>query len=93
MKKRILIAGGGFSGLYSALQLSERGHEITLLEASPDRWGGRMETTTLNGFITEWGPMRFETQLQPKFGKLIDDLKIELVPFRTKSQSVTISPI
>jgi len=81
MKKRILIAGGGFSGLYSALQLSERGHEITLLEASPDRWGGRMETTTLNGFITEWGPMRFETQLQPKFGKLIDDLKIELVPF------------
>jgi monoamine oxidase len=81
MKKNILIAGGGFSGLYSALQLSERGHQVTLIEASPDRWGGRMETTIMNGFVTEWGPMRFETQLQPKFGKLIDDLKIEMVPF------------
>jgi monoamine oxidase len=81
MKKNILIAGGGFSGLYCALQLSEKGHQVTLLEASPDRWGGRMETTVMEGFITEWGPMRFETQLQPKFGKLIDALNIELVPF------------
>ncbi|RTY86465.1 FAD-dependent oxidoreductase [Flavobacterium sp. GT3R68] len=81
MKKNILIAGGGFSGLYSALKLSENGHQVTLIEASPDRWGGRMETTIMEGFITEWGPMRFETQLQPKFGKLIEELKIELVPF------------
>ena len=81
MKKQILIAGGGFSGLYSALKLSEKGHDITLLEASPDRWGGRMETSIMEGFITEWGPMRFETKLQPKFGQLIEDLNIEMVPF------------
>ena len=81
MKKDIVIAGGGFSGLYSALQLSEKGHKVTLIEASPDRWGGRMETSIMNGFVTEWGPMRFETQLQPKFGKLIEDLEIELVSF------------
>lgn len=81
MKKDIFIAGGGFSGLYSALQLSEKGHNVTLIEASADRWGGRMETSIMNGFVTEWGPMRFETQLQPKFGKLIADLEIELVSF------------
>jgi hypothetical protein len=81
MKKNIVIAGGGFSGLYCALQLSQNGHQVTVIEASPDHWGGRMETTVMEGFITEWGPMRFETQLQPKFGQLIDDLKIELVPF------------
>ncbi len=81
MTKNIFIAGGGFSGLYSALKLSEKGHLVTLIEASPDRWGGRMETSVMEGFITEWGPMRFETQLQPKFGQLIDDLKIELEPF------------
>lgn len=81
MKKKIVIAGGGFSGLYSALKLSEKGHNVVLIEASPDRWGGRMETTVMDGFVTEWGPMRFETKLQPKFGKLIEELKIELVPF------------
>ena len=81
MSKDILIAGGGFSGLYSAIKLSEEGHKITLIEASPDRWGGRMETSVMNGFVLEWGPMRFETKLQPKFGKLIDDLGIELLPF------------
>jgi hypothetical protein len=81
MTKNIFIAGGGFSGLYSALKLSEKGHKVTLIEASPDRWGGRMETSVLEGFITEWGPMRFETQLQPKFGKLINDLKIEMEAF------------
>ncbi|WP_395056808.1 flavin monoamine oxidase family protein [Flavobacterium sp.] len=81
MKKNILIAGGGISGLYSALQLSQRGHNVTIIEAAPNHWGGRIETTILDEFVAEWGPMRFETQLQPKFGKLIDDLKIELIPF------------
>lgn len=81
MKKNILIAGGGFSGLYSALKLSKEGHQVTLIEASPDRWGGRMETSMMEGFILEWGPMRFETKLQPKFGQLIEDLGIELLPF------------
>lgn len=81
MKKTICIAGGGISGLYSALQLSDLDYNVILLEASENHWGGRIETTVLENFITEWGPMRFETKLQPKFGKLIDDLKIELLPF------------
>ncbi|MCL9804915.1 FAD-dependent oxidoreductase [Flavobacterium amniphilum] len=81
MKKTICIAGGGISGLYSALQLSSLDYNVILLEASENHWGGRIETTVLENFVTEWGPMRFETKLQPKFGKLIDDLKIDLVPF------------
>jgi hypothetical protein len=81
MSKTICIAGGGISGLYSALQLSKFNYNIIVLEASETHWGGRIETTVLEDFVTEWGPMRYETQLQPKFGKLIDDLKIELVPF------------
>ena len=87
MIKNIFIAGGGFSGLYSALKLSEKGHSVTLIEASPDRWGGRMETSTMEGFITEWGPMRFETQLGTFYrtkGKPISLSTIRFTFTRTK---------
>jgi hypothetical protein len=79
--KQIVIAGGGFSGLYSAIQLGGEGFDVTVLEASPDRWGGRMETEVLEDFVAEWGPMRFETKLQPKFGAFIESLGVELAPF------------
>ena len=77
----IVIAGGGIAGLYCARRLADAGQRILVLEASSDRWGGRIETEDLDGFIAEMGPMRFEPTLQPRFAQLCADLGVELVDF------------
>lgn len=76
----VVIAGGGISGLFCAVALAERGSRVVLLEAS-DRWGGRIETSTLDGFVAEHGPMRFQPQLQKRFDALVRRLGIGYVPF------------
>ncbi|WP_422018493.1 flavin monoamine oxidase family protein [Roseateles sp.] len=77
----IVIAGGGVSGLYCALRLADAGHRILVLEAAADRWGGRIETEDMDGFIAEYGPMRFEPTLQPRFAALCAELAVGLVDF------------
>ena len=77
----IVIAGGGVSGLYCALRLADAGHRILVLEESADRWGGRIETEEMDGFIAEYGPMRFEPTLQPRFAQLCAELGVGLVDF------------
>jgi monoamine oxidase len=76
-----VIAGGGIAGLYCAKRLAEAGHKILILETSSDRWGGRIETEEMDGFIAEYGPMRFEPTLQPRFARLCAELGVGLVDF------------
>ena len=42
-RKRVLVAGGGIGGLCCAYELMERGHDVTVLEAS-GRTGGHVRT-------------------------------------------------
>src|SRR5215475_15530056 len=62
--KRIVIIGGGITGLAAAHQLVELRHarsfdlEITLLEAT-DRLGGVIQTEYRDGFLLERGPDSF----------------------------------
>ena len=77
----IVIAGGGIAGLFCARRLADSGQRILVLEAASDRWGGRIETEDLDGFIAEMGPMRFEPTLQPRFAQLCAELDVELVDF------------
>ncbi len=81
LEQEIVIAGGGVSGLYCATRLAEAGHRVLILEASSDRWGGRIETEDMDGFIAEYGPMRFEPTLQPRFAQLCAELGVRLVDF------------
>lgn len=63
-RKKVVIIGGGISGLATAYRLSELARqgslplEITLLEARP-RLGGAIETTSRDGFLLEGGPDSF----------------------------------
>ena len=61
MAKRVVIVGGGISGLAAAHRLVELGFEktqITLIEAS-GRLGGTLETRRRDGFLLERGPDSF----------------------------------
>jgi protoporphyrinogen/coproporphyrinogen III oxidase len=62
--KRVVIIGGGITGLAAAHRILERSRELgkqvnlTLLEASP-RIGGIVQTRPREGFLLERGPDSF----------------------------------
>ena len=62
--KRVVVVGGGISGLAAAHRLAELNRErrlnlaVTLLEAG-DRFGGVIETERRDGFVLEGGPDAF----------------------------------
>src|SRR5688572_14915250 len=59
----VVIVGGGITGLSAAWHLSQQAPDahITVIEAS-DRWGGKIFTEQVDGFIIEAGPDAFLTQ-------------------------------
>ena len=58
MKSRIVIVGGGISGLAAAHRLTELNQNVTIIEASP-RLGGTIQTEERDGFLLERGPDSF----------------------------------
>lgn len=87
---RIAVVGGGIAGLYCAWQLAleHRDWQISLFESLP-RLGGRIETQQLGGFNAEFGPMRFEPQIQPLFRDLCKELKVKTEPFPLPSSDLS----
>jgi len=68
--KRILIVGGGITGLASAFYAQEEikaknlPYQVKLVEAS-DRLGGKVQTVHKDGFIIERGPDSFLSRKKP----------------------------
>ncbi|HEX5733845.1 MAG TPA: hydroxysqualene dehydroxylase HpnE [Blastocatellia bacterium] len=86
MPKRVVIIGGGFSGLAAGVSLSERGHEVLLLEARA-QLGGRAYSfidsktgdTVDNGQHLFMGCYRHTISFLEKIGT-IDKLKFQATP-------------
>jgi oxygen-dependent protoporphyrinogen oxidase len=55
---RVVVVGGGISGLAAAYRLVERGAEVVLVEQS-DRLGGKLRTGEIAGGVTELGAEAF----------------------------------
>lgn len=72
-----VIVGGGVSGLYAAYRLCKREDtaQVTIVEAL-DRVGGRVLTDKIGDHVLEYGPMRFEPELQRTFANLLKELNI-----------------
>lgn len=52
---RVVVAGGGIAGLAAAHALHAMGARVTLVEAG-SRFGGKIETERIDGFLVERGP-------------------------------------
>lgn len=76
MKKRVLILGGGISGLSAAYFLGQRGFACTLLEKS-ERLGGWLHTQSHEGFLFERGPRTFQSRRAGALLELIGQLGLE----------------
>jgi hypothetical protein len=88
-----VIVGGGIAGLYAAYLLGRLEHEVQLFEISTDHWGGRIDSHRyeLDGehdFIAEFGPMRFEIDLQQRLRRLCFHLGIDFESFSPTSAPI-----
>ncbi|MEN1970240.1 protoporphyrinogen oxidase [Lentibacillus sp. N15] len=81
MRKRIVIIGGGITGLTAAyylqkeIQANQLPYEVKLIEAS-HRLGGKVKTYKRDGFIIEQGPDSFLERKTPAV-KLVENLGIQ----------------
>jgi len=80
---RVVVVGGGFGGLASALRLAKLGHEVTLVERSGEL-GGALSEVTAEGFAWDAGPAHtllpaVVRDLFRKTGRPIER-ELELVP-------------
>jgi oxygen-dependent protoporphyrinogen oxidase len=55
---RVLIVGGGITGLAAAFEAAAAGADVTVVEAA-DHVGGKIRTEAVDGFLVEHGPDSF----------------------------------
>ena len=83
--KRVVIVGGGISGLAAAHVLEQCGRvprvDVRLLEAS-ERLGGKIRSERIDGCVLEHGPDMFVTR-KPELMRLCETLAVAIQPPRT----------
>src|SRR5690242_10338313 len=74
---RVIVVGGGITGLTLGYRLAQRGVEVTVLEALP-RPGGDATTIQDDGFLIEGGPNGFlDREREPETRALVNELGLE----------------
>ncbi len=81
--KRVLVAGAGIGGLCCAFELMERGHDVTVLEAS-GRAGGHVKTIhdpLPDGLYADAGAEHFTKPGYDQYWKYVDKFRLPFVAY------------
>ena len=81
--KRIIIVGGGIGGLCCAFELMERGHDVTLLEASR-RTGGHVKTIRdplPDGLYADVGAEHFTNPGYDEYRRYVEKFDLPVLPW------------
>jgi monoamine oxidase len=84
--KRVIVAGGGIGGLCCAFELMERGHDVTVIEAS-GRAGGHVRTMhdpLPDGLYADLGGEHFSRPGYDQFWKYVRKFNLTALPFRRR---------
>jgi len=73
--QKIVILGGGISGLIAAYRLKKNGIDITLLEANAEP-GGTMRSVFDNGYLIDYGP-NSGLETTPLIKEIVNDLNLQ----------------
>ena len=79
--RRVVVVGGGMSGLIAATHLRRADVAVTVLEAD-DRVGGRVRTDRVDGYLLDHGFQVYLTAYET-CGRYLDLSKLDLRPFRS----------
>ena len=87
-RKKVIVVGGGIGGLSCAYELMERGHEVTLLEASR-RTGGHVKTIREplpDGLYADVGAEHFTNPGYDQYRKYVEKFDLPVLPWARRQQ-------
>src|ERR1700710_1630918 len=82
-RKRIIVIGGGIGGLSCAFDLMERGHDVTVLEASR-RTGGHVKTIydpLPDGLYADVGAEHFTNPGYDDYRRYVEKFDLPVLPW------------
>jgi monoamine oxidase len=91
LKKKIIVAGAGISGLCCAYELIKKGHEVVILDAS-GRHGGAVLSVhdgLSDGLYADFGAENFTKPGYENYWKYIDEFKLPVIPYLHRENRLT----
>jgi monoamine oxidase len=83
-KKKVLIIGAGIGGLSCGYDLVQRGHDVTILEASR-RAGGHVKTIQLDGGLyADVGAEHFTNPGYDAYRHWVEHFKLDVIPYKRR---------
>lgn len=86
-KKRVVVIGGGITGLTTAYTLCKKNFDVTIIEKS-DFVGGLAATFSYKNHLLDYGPHNFHTHIPGIVNFIKDELKVDLKRMKVTSSKL-----